>query len=125
GGQHTLLHGEALLVVGLLVCHAITLNKAYLPLISQRVSRHLSGHSLLIEGTFWQPVAGYEMFTASRSKTQLKKYDTFILPNRPSDGPPRKRDRISASWSHIDLKCYRDNWFAVNFNVIQLLYYKF
>uniref|UniRef100_A0A3B4FID6 Uncharacterized protein n=2 Tax=Haplochromini TaxID=319058 RepID=A0A3B4FID6_9CICH len=109
GGQHTLLHGETLLVVSSADAHYIAL---------QKVSRHLSGHSLLIEGTFWQPVAGNEMF-----KTQLKDYVTFILPNRPSDGPPRKRDRISASWSHIDLKCYRDNWFAEKFRVIKMSYY--
>uniref|UniRef100_A0A3Q2WBD2 Uncharacterized protein n=1 Tax=Haplochromis burtoni TaxID=8153 RepID=A0A3Q2WBD2_HAPBU len=100
GGQHTLLHGETLLVVSSADAHYIAL---------QKVSRHLSGHSLLIEGTFWQPV--------------LKDYVTFILPNRPSDGPPRKRDRISASWSHIDLKCYRDNWFAEKFRVIKMSYY--
>uniref|UniRef100_A0A4W6C1N9 Uncharacterized protein n=1 Tax=Lates calcarifer TaxID=8187 RepID=A0A4W6C1N9_LATCA len=98
-GQHTLLHGEALLVVA-------SADAAYLPLISQRVSSHLSGHTLLIESTFWQPVAGNEMF---------KKCCTFILPNRPYDGPPRKRERISAPWSHIRQTCYRDNWLGVFF----------
>uniref|UniRef100_A0A8C2WVT9 Uncharacterized protein n=1 Tax=Cyclopterus lumpus TaxID=8103 RepID=A0A8C2WVT9_CYCLU len=71
----------------------------YLPLISQRVSGHLRGHTLLIESS-QLPVAGNEMF---------RKHRTFILLNRPNNGPPRKRDRISASWSHIGLKCSRDN----------------
>lgn len=39
----------------------------------------------------------------------LVKRCTFILPNRPSNGPPRKRDRISASSSHIGLKYSREN----------------
>uniref|UniRef100_A0A665TMP3 Uncharacterized protein n=1 Tax=Echeneis naucrates TaxID=173247 RepID=A0A665TMP3_ECHNA len=63
-GQHTLLHGETLLVIASTDAHHITL--AYLPLISQGVSRHLSGHTLLIESTFWQPVAGNEMFSCKR-----------------------------------------------------------
>uniref|UniRef100_A0A8D3CL34 Uncharacterized protein n=1 Tax=Scophthalmus maximus TaxID=52904 RepID=A0A8D3CL34_SCOMX len=88
-GQHALLHGEALLVVASADANHITL-----------VSSHLSGH------TFWQPVAGNEMF---------KKCCTFILPNRPYDGPPRKRDRISAPWSHIGLTCSRENSLAVVF----------
>uniref|UniRef100_A0A3B3XNX3 Uncharacterized protein n=1 Tax=Poecilia mexicana TaxID=48701 RepID=A0A3B3XNX3_9TELE len=37
--------------------------ETYLPLISQRVSSHLSGHTLLIKDAFWQPVAGNEMFS--------------------------------------------------------------
>uniref|UniRef100_A0A8C9Z4C0 Uncharacterized protein n=1 Tax=Sander lucioperca TaxID=283035 RepID=A0A8C9Z4C0_SANLU len=89
-GQHPLLHGEALFVVASADAHHITL---------QKVSRHLSGH------TFWQPVAGNEMF-------KFGKHCTFILLNRPNDGPPRKRDRISAWWSHIGLKYSRDNWLA-------------
>uniref|UniRef100_A0A3B3UBC9 Uncharacterized protein n=1 Tax=Poecilia latipinna TaxID=48699 RepID=A0A3B3UBC9_9TELE len=36
--------------------------ETYLPLISQRVSSHLSGHTLLIKDAFWQPVAGNEIF---------------------------------------------------------------
>uniref|UniRef100_A0A667WGG0 Uncharacterized protein n=1 Tax=Myripristis murdjan TaxID=586833 RepID=A0A667WGG0_9TELE len=31
-----------------------------------RVSCHLSGHPLLIESAFWQPVAGNEMFSCKR-----------------------------------------------------------
>uniref|UniRef100_A0A672G798 Uncharacterized protein n=1 Tax=Salarias fasciatus TaxID=181472 RepID=A0A672G798_SALFA len=77
-GQHTLLHGEALLVIASADAHHITL---------QEVSSHLCGHTLLIESAFWQPVAGKEMFSY---------VCTFILPNRPNDGPPRERGRISA-----------------------------
>uniref|UniRef100_A0A672Y492 Uncharacterized protein n=1 Tax=Sphaeramia orbicularis TaxID=375764 RepID=A0A672Y492_9TELE len=78
-GQHTLLHGEALLVVAAADAHHNV--------------RNLRSSSTSI--SFWQPV----------------NHCTFILPNRPYDGPPRKRDRISASRSHIDPTCYRENSF--------------
>uniref|UniRef100_A0A8C4DJI7 Uncharacterized protein n=1 Tax=Dicentrarchus labrax TaxID=13489 RepID=A0A8C4DJI7_DICLA len=81
-GQHTLLHGEALLVIASADAHHITLHK---------VSSHLSGHTLLVESTFWQPVAGNEMFSWGKKKKRISKY------------------RISASWSHIGPKCYREN----------------
>uniref|UniRef100_A0A3Q1J0D2 Uncharacterized protein n=1 Tax=Anabas testudineus TaxID=64144 RepID=A0A3Q1J0D2_ANATE len=55
-GQHTLLHGEALLVVASADAHHITL---------QKVSRHFSGH------TFWQPVAGNEMFSCNKVAIEL------------------------------------------------------
>uniref|UniRef100_A0A3Q2Q104 Uncharacterized protein n=1 Tax=Fundulus heteroclitus TaxID=8078 RepID=A0A3Q2Q104_FUNHE len=63
-GQHPLLHGEALLVVAPADAH----HTAYLPLISQGVSSHLSGHTLLVEDAFWQPVAGNEMFSCETEK---------------------------------------------------------
>uniref|UniRef100_A0A8C7Y746 Uncharacterized protein n=1 Tax=Oryzias sinensis TaxID=183150 RepID=A0A8C7Y746_9TELE len=52
--ENALLHGKSLLVVT-----SYNQGITYLPLISQRVSSHLSGHTLLIEG----PVAGNEMFS--------------------------------------------------------------
>uniref|UniRef100_A0A3B3D9N8 Uncharacterized protein n=1 Tax=Oryzias melastigma TaxID=30732 RepID=A0A3B3D9N8_ORYME len=57
--ENALLHGKSLLVV----TPYYNQGNIYLPLISQRVSSHLSGHSLFIEGAFWQPVAGNEMFS--------------------------------------------------------------
>uniref|UniRef100_A0A3B4WQX4 Uncharacterized protein n=1 Tax=Seriola lalandi dorsalis TaxID=1841481 RepID=A0A3B4WQX4_SERLL len=87
-GQHTLLHGEALLVVASADAHHITL---------QKVSSNLSGHTLLIESTFWQPVAGNEMFSCKSRKVVVG------------------RERISAPWSHIGLMCYRDNLLHVVF----------
>uniref|UniRef100_A0A3B5BJ48 Uncharacterized protein n=1 Tax=Stegastes partitus TaxID=144197 RepID=A0A3B5BJ48_9TELE len=60
-GQHTLLHGETLLVVASADA-------------DHRISGHLSGHTLLIEGTFWQPVAGNEMFSCKRCNLLMNVY---------------------------------------------------
>uniref|UniRef100_A0A8C0HJR4 Uncharacterized protein n=1 Tax=Chelonoidis abingdonii TaxID=106734 RepID=A0A8C0HJR4_CHEAB len=54
-GQNTLLHGEALFII------TTTDPNYYLPFFTKRISSNFSGHPLLIEGTFWQPVAGKEM----------------------------------------------------------------
>uniref|UniRef100_A0A6I8SLW3 Uncharacterized protein n=1 Tax=Xenopus tropicalis TaxID=8364 RepID=A0A6I8SLW3_XENTR len=37
----------------------------YLPLITQGICSNLCSHALLIEGTFWQPVAGKEMLSSA------------------------------------------------------------
>uniref|UniRef100_A0A3Q2E288 Uncharacterized protein n=1 Tax=Cyprinodon variegatus TaxID=28743 RepID=A0A3Q2E288_CYPVA len=66
--QYSLLHGEALLVIATADAHHI--KATYLPLISQRVSSHLCGHTLLVKDAFWQPVAGNEMFSYKTNKSQ-------------------------------------------------------
>uniref|UniRef100_A0A3Q3N4Q9 Uncharacterized protein n=1 Tax=Labrus bergylta TaxID=56723 RepID=A0A3Q3N4Q9_9LABR len=88
--ENTLLHGEALLVVTSADAHHVTLQNGepsgYITFIQVIKVRNLRSSSTSI--SFWQPVAGKEI---------SGKHCTFILLNRPYDGPPRKRDRISSS----------------------------
>ncbi|KAL4838730.1 hypothetical protein H8958_011053 [Nasalis larvatus] len=71
-GQDTLLHGETLFVVPTTDSDHITL-----PFFTQSVSSNFCGH------TFWQPVAGKEMFS-------------FILKQLNASEAPRKRGPTSA-----------------------------
>uniref|UniRef100_A0A3Q3N4D6 Uncharacterized protein n=1 Tax=Mastacembelus armatus TaxID=205130 RepID=A0A3Q3N4D6_9TELE len=72
-GQHTLLHGEALLVIASADAHHVTLQKyKKQPVISGFIIwgnlRSLRSSSTSI--SFWQPVAGNEMFSCKRVVVQ-------------------------------------------------------
>nr|BAE89090.1 unnamed protein product [Macaca fascicularis] len=98
-GQDTLLHGETLFVVPTTDSDHITL-----PFFTQSVSSNFCGHTLLIKSTevlrssstsmsFWQPVAGKEMFS-------------FILKQLNASKAPRKRaetSSIGSGFAHLVL----------------------